>query len=114
MSFKRLLYVFYFLLVINPSISYAQTPQQVAEYIATQANKYGVDPKLALYITWQESHWDCSQIGDQGSSFGCWQIHLPESKGLTKPEAQDLIISTDWSLKQLAQDHCVLWSTCPY
>lgn len=83
-------------------------------YIAETAKEYGIDPQLALYITYQESHWNTDAIGDHGTSFGLWQIHNPKQKGLTVDQAKDVYQSTQWAMKTILEDSgCRQWSTCP-
>ena len=105
-----LLLVSLFLIFLYPLFCHAES---VPEYIATTAKEYGVDPQLALYISYKESQWNPNAIGDHGTSFGVFQIHNPESKGLTPTQAKNLIISTKWAMQELAQGKCYLWSTCP-
>jgi len=110
-----LLLVSLFLIFLYPLFCHAES---VPEYIATTAKEYGVDPQLALYISYKESNWNINAEGDfqngLPTSFGIFQIHNPESKGLTKPDAENLIISVNWAMKELASGKCYLWSTCPY
>lgn len=84
------------------------------ELIALTAIKYGIDPKLALLVSWKESHWNTSAVGDYGTSFGMWQIHNPKAKGLTVNQAEDPVFSTNWAMQTMVQDKgCREWSTCP-
>lgn len=107
-------YTLLFLVVFLPLSVSAQVDQSVPKYIAETAAQYGVDPQLALYISWQESHWNTEAMGDHGTSWGVWQIHNPKEKGLNINQAKDLQFSTNWSMKTMLEDKsCRQWSTCP-
>ncbi len=102
------------LLVLIPVVSQAEIDQSVPMYIATMAVARGIDPQMALYVSYNESHWDCDAVGDSGRSHGCWQIFLPAHKTITKAQAHDLIWSTNWSLDRMLKDGgCKIWTTCP-
>jgi hypothetical protein len=53
------------------------SPEQVANarIIASVARRLGVDPVLAVATAWQESGLKNSATGDNGSSFGLFQLH---------------------------------------
>lgn len=108
-------YFLFSLLFLLPLQSYAQSfsQQQIAEIIATKAIEYGVDPKLALYISWQESNWNPDAIGDHGESIGAFQIHLPAHEEISMQQATDIYWSSDWAMQQLAHGSCKIWTTCP-
>lgn len=95
----------------NPSLS------DITYFIATTAKMYGIDPQLALYVSWHESHWNREAVGDKGTSFGLWQIHNPETKKvrpLTVEQSKDIAISTFWAMQTMMEDgSCRQWSTCP-
>lgn len=108
-------YLLFSLLFLVPLTSYAQSlsQQQVAEIIATKAVEYGVDPKLALYISWEESQWNPDAIGDHGESLGIWQIHMPAHGDIRPADASNTLWSTIWAMKQLEAGNCAIWTTCP-
>jgi soluble lytic murein transglycosylase-like protein len=98
-------------LLLIPSFSFAM---DIPLYIAETAKEYGINPQLALYITYQESKWNPQAIGDHGTSYGIWQIHNPKQKGLSVEKAKDIYWSTQWAMKTLLEDgSCRQWSTCP-
>lgn len=103
-------YLLFLCLIFLPVISQAST---IPELIATEAVKQGVDPKLALYISYKESGWNTDAVGDKGTSFGLFQLHDPESKGISIAQAEDPTFAIQWSIKQLKEGHCAIWSTCP-
>lgn len=104
-----------------PLTSFAEVDQSIPKYIAETAKAKGIDVQQALYVSWQESHWDCTAKGDYQNgvptSFGCWQIHNPTQKKirpLSIKEAHDLKISTIWSMQTWLEDgSCRQWTTCP-
>lgn len=110
---KYLLLVLCFLI---PSFGFAEIDQSVPQFIATTAKLYGIDPQLALFISWNESKWNTEAVGDYGTSFGVWQIHNPVQKKirpLTVDQAKDLRISTYWAMQTMMEDRgCFQWSTC--
>lgn len=71
-----------------------------------------VDPQVAQGIAGKESKFHCEAIGDHGTSHGCWQIHLPAHKEISKEQAHDIIWSTQWSLQEIKEKGCGIWSTC--
>lgn len=54
--------------------------------ITRVAQKHGVDPALALAVAWQESKWNTRAIGDNGTSFGLYQLHRGGQLGNRTPE----------------------------
>lgn len=114
MKLKHALVCLMFLL---PSLSFAEIDQSIPLFIATTAKLYGIDVQQALYVSYQESHWNCNAVGDHGESFGCWQINKPTKKKirpLTVDQAKNLEISTFWAMQTWLEDGgCYAWSTCP-
>lgn len=89
------------------------SPGIIRDYVVVEALVANVDPQLAQAISGDESHFNCNAIGDHGTSYGCWQIHLPAHPDISADQAKDPIFSTEWSMHQLAQGNCKIWSTCP-
>lgn len=55
---------------------------------------------LAMLMgAWLESGWRASAVGDNGSSYGPYQIHLPAHPGVSAAEAQDPVFATKYMLK---------------
>lgn len=100
---------FYYGLILNGNID----PIVVKDYIVVEALAVGVDPQLALKIANDESGFHPDRIGDHGTSYGIWQIHLPAHKDISPNQAEDIIWSTNWSLNELKEGNCRIWSTCP-
>lgn len=64
--------------------------QDIKSMIVRIADEVGVDPAIALAIAQQESGFNPNAVGDNGNSFGLFQIHSPshpDYKGGTDPEA---------------------------
>lgn len=103
---------------------YADNPhtyQEIAQFIAAEAQLSGVDPKIALYIADNESKLGIGQsryldpTGPNGreDSWGVWQIHLSAHKDITRAQAQDIFWSTEWAMQQLKNGNCKIWTECP-
>lgn len=63
---------------------------------ATQSN-----PALTqamLLGSWMESGWNLTSVGDNGTSFGPFQIHLPAHPGVTKQQAEDPAFAVSYML----------------
>ncbi len=89
------------------------SPEIIKDYIAVEALAAGVSPQMAQSIVHDESKFKCDRVGDHGTSYGCWQIHLPAHKEISKEQAFDVVWSTNWSMQQLKAGNCKIWSTCP-
>lgn len=87
-------------------------PVLIRDYIVTESLIMGVDPQISQGVVYRESRFNCKAIGDNGTSHGCWQIHLPAHKTVTKEQAHDIVWSTQWSLKEIKKNGCKIWSTC--
>jgi len=108
--------ILFIVTLILLSIPLLVKSETITQIIAEKAHQYGVDPQLALYISYKESNWNPNAKGDykngKPTSFGIWQIHNPSQKGLTITQSYDLIISTNWAMKTMAKEGCKQWSTC--
>ncbi len=104
------MYKYLFLILFLPVITQALT---IPEIIATTALKYGIDPKLALYISYKESGWDPSAIGDHGNSIGLVQISKIYHPEVTRKQALDPVFSAEFLASELSKEKCHEWSTCP-
>lgn len=87
-------------------------PILIKDYIAVEALIMEVNPQIAQGIVGRESKFHCEAIGDYGTSHGCWQIHLPAHQEINKEQAHDIIWSTQWSLREIKENGCKIWSTC--
>lgn len=74
----------------TPSIPIDTNARDMQSMIFGIAKEEGVDPALALSIAQIESGFNPNAVGDNGNSFGLFQIHRPshpDYKGGTDPEA---------------------------
>lgn len=107
LTYKILIPLLFFLPVVTQALT-------IPEIIATTAKQYGIDPQLALYVSYKESKWEPNAVGDHGTSFGIFQIHNLKQKGLTIAQAEDPVFASNWSMKTMKEDGgCKQWSTCP-
>lgn len=51
-----------------------------------------------LLGSWMESTWTATSVGDHGTSFGPFQIHLPAHPGVTAAEAENPAWATNYML----------------
>lgn len=85
----------------------------IRDYVAAEATLSGVNVQTALTIATNESGLNPNNVGDYGTSYGLWQIHLPAHKDISEEEALDPVWSTEFAMVQLKQGNCHIWSTCP-
>ncbi len=77
-------------------------PGIVADITAV-AKQMGVDPQLALATAYHESGFNPQSVGDQGTSFGLFQLHRGGELGsLTPQQAFDPITNARVALSQFA------------
>ncbi len=90
--------------------------------IATIAAEYGVDPQMALFLTWHESKWQnkavgdghltCKKTGKPIRSRGVWQINNCAHPTITDAQAFDVEWSTRWAMEEITKNGCGIWSVC--
>ena len=79
----------------------ALTPVQ--QQIVAAAQKQGVDPALALAIAYNESGFNKNAVGDNGTSYGVYQLHRGGELGsLTPSQAFDVTTNANVALSQVA------------
>ena len=61
--------------------------------------EYCINDMLAM--AWTESRFNCDVVGDNGNSFGCFQIHRGYHKHITIEQARDIEFSMNWTLKRM-------------
>lgn len=83
---------------------------KIAELIIAVAEEKGVDANLALKVAHCESGLNYKAVGDQGKSYGVWQIYLPAHPNVPKEFAVNPITSTDWAISHLADGKWGMWS----
>lgn len=82
----------------------------VAAYIKDAAQQHGLNPIAFSKVIGCESNFDASAVGDQGTSFGIAQIHLPAHPDIATSSALDAEWSIDWMAQQWAAGHQGMWS----
>ena len=73
-----------------------------AEIVKSVADKYDIDWRILWAVCKVESNCNSDRVGDNGSSFGAFQINLPSHPNITKEQAFDFKWSADWTAK-----HCL-------
>jgi hypothetical protein len=89
----------------------APSAHDLKPYITAQAQAYGVNPTLALWIVSHESQFDPTRKGDDGQSRGLWQISSIYHPEVTDACAFDIQCSTAWSLNWIVKGNVMQWST---
>lgn len=84
--------------------------EKIALYIIAVAAERGVDGSLAWKVANCESGFKHDAVGDQGKSWGVWQIHLPAHPTVTIEFATDPIKSTEWAMDNLEEGRWGMWS----
>ena len=64
-------------------------------YVVGHANRYGLDPRAALAVSTQEG-WS-GGIGDNGTSFGPWQLHQGGDYPASAPQSPAAANAWAWS-----------------
>ena len=86
------------------TVTAPQPAGSVVDAIKAAAARYGVDPRLALADAQQESGLNPMSVGDQGTSFGLYQLHRGGELGnLTPAQAFDPATNADTALAVFAQ-----------
>ena len=95
----------------------------VRVYVACEAREFGVDVSRALFISWKESQYDPTRIGDdhlicprngqKQASIGLWQINSCWNPQVGRAEALDVVSSTLWAMPRLKTSPNI-WSTWKY
>ncbi len=75
------------------------------------ATKHGIDPEPFIETARCESNFKASAVGDNGTSFGVFQIHLPAHPYISKEQALDPWFAAEWAAKSFA-DGKQKWWTC--
>ena len=83
----------------------------IPEKIDYYANLYNVKPSLMRSIIGCESSFNPNAIGDNNTSFGLSQIHLPAHPDITKEQAFNEDFAIEFMAKALSQGKGSMW-TC--
>lgn len=77
-------------------------PQKYQQMLQAAADKYKVPANLLALVIHAESGFRPNAVGDNGSSFGFFQIHLPAHPDISKEQAMDPQFNLDWGARYLA------------
>lgn len=94
-------------LAVNPESHIELIKQKVDKY----ANLYNVKPSLMRSIINCESSYNPSAVGDNGTSFGLSQIHLPAHPDITKEQAFNEDFAIEFMANALSKGQGKMW-TC--
>lgn len=99
--------------VVQPEAVIAVTPKplSIQEKIDAAAKRYGVQSTLMRSVIKCESTFNPKAVGDNGTSFGLVQIHLPSHPTITKEQAFDEDFAIDFLASNLAKGKGNMW-TC--
>lgn len=92
-----------------PPVVYSTTTAE--DILRAYAVKYAINGDEFVATARCESQFDEHAIGDHGTSFGVFQLHLPAHPEITKAEALDALWSVDWAAKQFVAYKQYMW-TC--
>jgi hypothetical protein len=93
------------------SIKTVLSTNDVRAIVLSEARKAGVNPRLALWIASKESQFNPDAVGDNGTSYGIFQIHLPAHPDITIASATDPQFATSWAMRQILAGKVSMWST---
>lgn len=90
-------------------LQYSTTTASVI--ISAYAIHYGITARPLIDTLKCESGFNDTAVGDNNSSFGVAQIHLPAHPDITKEEALNPFFSIDWAAREFAAGRANEW-TC--
>ena len=85
-------------------------PLSVVGLISAYSAFYGVSSSTLYKVLNCESQMNPGAIGDNGTSFGIAQIHLPAHPDITKQEALDPNFAIPWTALQFSLGRQKMWS----
>lgn len=86
-------------------------PPTIEERIAAIADTHKVNRERLLGTLKCESNFKTDAVGDNGTSYGIAQIHLPSHPEITKEQALDAEFSIDFAASEFAKGNAKKW-TC--
>ena len=87
--------------LVKPQVLGDVVGENVVDLITRKAIEYGVDVQMALAVAKCESGYDIRIKGDDGESWGLWQIHSPAHPRVTLEQATDPLWATEWAMPRL-------------
>lgn len=85
-------------------------PAHIEEYIYYLSAKEQINVSKVLAIARCESKINKDAIGDNGKSFGVFQIHLPSHPTITKEQALNPWFNISWSIDRMKEGKWKMWS----
>lgn len=79
--------------------SKSQVASPYVQIIKRVSKEYGIDWKMIYAVCLVESNCDTGRVGDNGESFGAFQIHLPSHPDITKEQATNFEWSLRWTIE---------------
>lgn len=92
-----------------PPVVYSTTT--AVDIITAYAAHYGIPAQPLIDTLYCESDFNPDAVGDNDTSFGVAQIHLPAHPEITKAEALDPLWAINWAAAQFAAGREHEW-TC--
>ena len=112
-SICLLVIIGYFLCCSATSADYARNipnNPSITDLIALYATQYNVSQETMYKVISCESGFKTHAIGDNGTSFGLVQIHLPAHPKITKKQAFDTDFSVNFLAKNISKHNGNIWS----
>lgn len=79
--------------------------------IEAYAVRYGTESAPVIATLNCESGFNSKAVGDNGTSYGVAQIHLPSHPSVSKAEALNPFFAIDWTVQQFKEGKARMW-TC--
>lgn len=89
----------------------ANNPESVEDYIHYVASREHVSVAKVLAIARCESGIRANAVGDNGKSYGVFQIHLPSHPTISKEQALNPFFNISWAIGQMKAGRWSMW-TC--
>lgn len=109
LSFSLVL-IFCLLFARSAQAEMLESKAQIQDFIIETAIKLDVDVQTALSVAHCESRFNPNAVGDKGTSFGIYQIHLPAHPSVSKEEALDPSFNIRWALGKMSRNGWKMWS----
>lgn len=94
-----------------PVVERLETKEDYIDYIYKRASEGGFEPNSVIKTIECESNFNTNAIGDNGTSYGLVQIHLPAHTGVTKEQATYPQFALDFIIEAFKHNQQRMW-TC--
>ena len=78
-----------------------KVPKEYQGKVRRMAQKYGLPPNILALVLQGESGWDKGAVGDNGTSYGLAQIHLPAHPNVSQKQAMNPDFAIEWTARRL-------------